>query len=109
MEDVKDPEFRRMLAERMRGLADPTRIHLLHLLMDGDKCVHELAELVERSQATVSKHLSILSRSGFIQPEKRGVQTFYRIKNEGLKTICQMMCASLRDHLHEMASVGSRK
>ncbi len=109
MENIQDPEFRRMLAERMRGLADPTRIHLLHLLMEGEKCVHELATLVERSQATVSKHLAILTRCGFIRPAKKGVQTFFTIKNDELKTICHLMCNALRDQLNEMASAGTKK
>lgn len=106
---IANPEFRRMLAERIRALADPTRIHLLHCLMQQEFCVRELAETVEKSQATVSKHLAILFRHGFVGQRKEGVQTFYHVEGEGLQFFCQYMCSSLKEHLDKMASYGGNK
>ncbi len=107
MEHIANPEFRQMLAERIRALADPTRIHLLHFLMQKEYCVHELAQLVEKSQATVSKHLAILTRHGFITKQKHGVQTFYRVENESLKFFCQYMCDSMKEHIQHIVSFSS--
>ncbi len=103
---ISNPEFRQLLAERIRALADPTRIHLLHYLMQGEHCVHELAERVKKSQATVSKHLAILYRHGFISKRKNGVQTFYRCDNEGLQFFCKYMCNSMKEHLQQIADIG---
>lgn len=104
--DIADPDFRRMLAERIRALADPTRIHLLHCLMQQEQCVRDLALSVEKSQATVSKHLAILYRHGFVMQRKDGVQTFYRVEGEGLQFFCEFMCSSLKEHLNKLAGYG---
>jgi len=36
------------------------RLRLLNLLRDGEKCVQELVEATQTSQANVSKHLKIM-------------------------------------------------
>lgn len=105
-QDISNPEFRRMLAERIKALGDPTRIMLLHLLMRGEQCVHELAESVEKSQATVSKHLAILHRHGYISQRKAGVQTFYKVDSEGFKHFCEFMCNSMKNHFKHIATMG---
>ncbi|MBI1388133.1 MAG: metalloregulator ArsR/SmtB family transcription factor [bacterium] len=104
--EIANPEFRRLLADRIRALADPTRIHLLHCLMQEECCVRELAAQVGKSQATVSKHLAILFRHGYVAQRKDGVQTFYRVEGEGLNFFCQYMCGSLKEHLKKMAVYG---
>lgn len=106
-DELANQEFREMLAERIRALGDPTRILLLHELMKGEKCVHELADIVGKSQATVSKHLAILHRHGFLQHRREGVQTFYRIGNSSMQTFCELMCESLKKHLSNMAKVSA--
>jgi len=106
-DELTNPEFREMLAERIRALGDTTRILLLHELMGGEKCVRELAEIVGKSQATVSKHLAILYRHGFLQHRREGVQTFYKVGNSGMQTFCELMCESLKKHLSNMARVGA--
>lgn len=108
-DDINDAEFRQLLAERIRALGDPTRIHLMHTLMTrGELCVHELAAIAGKSQATVSKHLSILHHHGFIRQRKEGVQTYYFCDEMGnLKTFCEFMCRSLKEHLGKMSRFGA--
>ncbi|GEM_PF-3600686 len=106
LHQISNPEFRQLLAERIRALADPTRIHLLHYLMQQEFCVYELAERVQKSQATVSKHLAILYRHGYISKRKDGVQTFYYANNEGLQFFCKYMCNSMQEHLQQIADIG---
>ncbi len=106
---IQNEEFRQMLAERIKALGDPTRIHLLHLLMEKERNVHHLAELVNKSQATVSKHLSILYRNNFLKQRKEGVQTFYSIRDANLKHFCQFLCDSLKAQLNHLSNVGKTK
>ena len=54
------------------ALADPTRRAILTMLLEDDMAVTDVAEPFEMSLAAISKHLTILTRAGLIQQEKRG-------------------------------------
>ncbi|MEL6464618.1 MAG: metalloregulator ArsR/SmtB family transcription factor [Pseudomonadota bacterium] len=54
------------------ALADPTRRAILIMLLEDDMAVTDVAEPFEMSLAAISKHLTLLTRAGLIQQEKRG-------------------------------------
>jgi ArsR family transcriptional regulator len=56
----------------MDGLADPTRLRLLHVLERHELGVAELCEVLQQPQSTVSRHLKILSSQGWIEVRRRG-------------------------------------
>ena len=72
-----------ILAARMfRGFADPTRVAILLALLDGERRVADLVELVGCSQPNVSSHLACLKGCGLVidRPGDRR-QVFYRLAN----------------------------
>ena len=52
------------IAERLKALADPTRLKILHAVEDRELCVTDVLAVVGGSQANVSKHLSKMRASG---------------------------------------------
>jgi ArsR family transcriptional regulator len=63
------------LAAAFKVLADPVRLQLLSLIASaatGSACSCDLAPLVDKSQPTVSHHLSVLADAGLITKEKVG-------------------------------------
>jgi DNA-binding transcriptional ArsR family regulator len=61
--DVTDPVA-------LRALAHPVRLRLLHLVGDAQPVTGtRLADLAGESTATVSYHLSVLARHGFVEPD----------------------------------------
>lgn|SRR5512139_991633 len=69
-------------AQSLSALADSSRLHILHLLAvsSGEMTVTEVVSgLASISQPTVSHHLAILARAGFIVRDKRGVNVYYRL------------------------------
>lgn len=63
------------LAAVFKALADPVRLQLLSLIAaapDTTACSCDLEALVDRSQPTVSHHLSVLADAGLINKEKVG-------------------------------------
>ena len=71
-----------ILAEGFKALADPARLRLLSMIANadcGEACACDLIEPLERSQPTVSHHLSILVNAGLITREKRGKWAWYRL------------------------------
>ncbi|WAM33713.1 ArsR/SmtB family transcription factor [Caldicellulosiruptor morganii] len=70
------------LAKLFKALSHPLRIKIVKILLDGEKCVCELNQLVEYSQPNLSQHLKILKDAGVVETQKRGLNIHYRIKNE---------------------------
>ncbi len=66
----------------MEGLADPTRLRLLHVLERHELGVAELCEVLQQPQSTVSRHLKILSSQGWIEVRRHGQNRLYRMSGE---------------------------
>lgn len=68
------------LASAFKVLADPVRLRLLSLISsrDGETCACELVDVLDRSQPTISHHLSVLHDAGLLSRAKRGRWVWYR-------------------------------
>ncbi|MFH1239936.1 MAG: metalloregulator ArsR/SmtB family transcription factor [Candidatus Diapherotrites archaeon] len=64
-----------------KALADETRLNILELLLDGERCVCEIFPKVKRTQSTVSLQLSKLEKAGLIESRREGKKIFYKIKD----------------------------
>src|SRR5271163_2044220 len=60
------------VARRLKALADPTRLALLHSLATAPSSVGELAMLFRLAQPTVSMHVKVLRESGLVRSERQG-------------------------------------
>ena len=83
------PEIRnkvKQLSNLFRALANEKRIEAITLLGNNKKCSCELEYSLGLSQPTVSHHLSILEREGFVSSEKDGRYTFFT-KSQDFKVI----------------------
>jgi ArsR family transcriptional regulator len=70
------------LAGAFKVLSDPVRLRLLSMIAsfpDGEVCACDLQAPLERSQATVSHHLSILVNAGLISREQRGKWAWFKV------------------------------
>ena len=68
-------------ADVIKAIADPTRLKILHLLKHGELCVCEIIMALEKPQPTVSHHLNILKKAGFLKWRKEGVWVHYSLSN----------------------------
>lgn len=84
-----------LVAERLRALAEPARLQILNELRSGERTVTELVEATGLGQANVSKHLQLLLAAGFVSRRKDGLYTRYRIADEDVFQICEIMCGRL--------------
>jgi ArsR family transcriptional regulator len=78
------------LATLLRALADPVRLRLLSLVSaspGGEACACDLTAPLDRSQPTVSHHLSQLVRAGILEREQRGRWAWFRIRTEQLDAV----------------------
>jgi len=67
-------------AKIIKALAHPSRLMMVDALVEGEKCVCELTELVGSDMSTVSKHLSLMKEAGIVDDRKVGQQVFYSLR-----------------------------
>lgn len=67
------------------ALADPTRRQILVMLLEDDMAVTDVAEPFDMSLAAISKHLTILTKSGLISQDKRGRVKWCKLEPDALR------------------------
>lgn len=77
-------ERARVLAERTKALADPTRLTIAAALADTDElCVCDLAWVTERPENLVSHHLRSLRSAGLVTSRRQGKMVMYAVTDAG--------------------------
>ena len=72
-------------AECLKTLAHPHRLQIVQILQSGERIsVNDLAEQCELTQPTMSEHLRLMQRCGFLASEKEGRTVYYRIAENHL-------------------------
>ena len=88
---MQNKETMEHIAELFKGFADPTRVHILSLLLQHQElCVSEIAEAVELSQSAISHQLRILKQMHLIKFRREGKNMLYSLADDHVKTILQM-------------------
>ncbi len=77
---VLDEDEAADLANVLKAVADPVRLRLLNLIANNvEVCACDLPAAVDRSQPTVSHHLTVLVNAGLITRDKRGKWAWFRV------------------------------
>jgi len=70
-------------ARVFKAFCDESRLRILELLQNGEKCVCILIEKLPIGQSTISHHLKILVDSGVVEYRKDGKWTYYSLSKQG--------------------------
>lgn len=65
----------------LKQLANAKRLLILCSLLAGEKCVGDLAEIVDLSSSALSQHLAKMREAGLVSSEKRGQMVYYSIRS----------------------------
>ena len=91
MQTVPEQETLAHIAELFKGFADPTRVHILCLLLTREElCVSEIAEQTAVSQSAISHQLRLLKQMHLIKARREGKNVHYSLADEHVRTILQM-------------------
>jgi len=75
------------LAELFKALGDPTRVKLIHALLDKELCVHDLCVVLGMAQSAVSHQLRYLRNLRMVKRRKEGKTVYYSIDDNHVKEI----------------------
>src|SRR5437763_4347165 len=79
-----------LYARFFQVLSDPTRVRLLHLLLDAPdagRTVSEMVESIGAPQSRISTHLGCLRWCGLVQTTRAGKQVYYRIADPRVRDL----------------------
>ena len=71
-------------AELLRALADPTRLSMVWCLRQarGPVCICDFTARFQLGQPTISHHMGKLRSAGLVESRKRGIWTYYRLRQD---------------------------
>ena len=91
------------VANYFRVLGEPMRLKLLNVLRDGERCVQDLVDETQTSQANVSKHLKVMLQAGILAKRSQGTQAFYRVTDDLIFELCNLVCDRLATRIEQQA------
>ena len=75
----------------LTAVGEPSRLRLLRLLLEGERCVSQCTEHTGMAQSLVSKHLSRLIAAGVVQRRKAGRRNYHSVIDpEGLQDLLRV-------------------
>lgn len=84
-------------ATLLSRLANPDRLLILCLLVNGEKNVSQIGEESGIVQPTLSQQLTVLRKDGLVQTRRSGKYVYYRLENPDvlaiMQTLYQVFCA----------------
>ena len=90
-----EPEIMREKAGRasqlLSAMSNEKRLMILCQLVDGELTVGELAERLGVRQSTVSQHLALLKRDGFVESRRDAQSQFYSLSGTEARAVIQAL------------------
>jgi DNA-binding transcriptional ArsR family regulator len=99
-----EPSERELLGKYFRAFGDPTRLHILELLREGELPVGEIVRRVGTSQPRTSAHLACLRWCGFVETRREYRTVYYRLADERVAAILDLARSLLADNAEHVAA-----
>jgi ArsR family transcriptional regulator len=80
-------------ATLFHALSDATRLAILEMLRDGERCVCELQDGLDAAQSRLSFHLRVLKDAGLVVDRREGRWSYYRIVPDALVEVHDLAVA----------------
>lgn len=74
-------------AALFHALSDETRLEILDMLRDGERCVCDLQDALDAAQSRLSFHLKVLREAGLVSDRKEGRWSYYRLNVDALAEV----------------------
>ncbi len=94
-----------LVAARFKVLSEPLRLQILQYLENGESSVTNVTKGVNSTQPNVSKHLKILQDEGFVAKRQEGNTVFYKIADDSIFELCDVVCGSLKERYSEKSAI----
>ena len=76
----------------MKALSHPTRLLLVCQLVDGEKSVSNLVDLLDMRQSSVSQQLARLRKEGLVKTRRESQVVYYSVADARIINVITVMC-----------------
>ncbi len=83
------------LSTMFKALSDPTRLNIIYILSKSDLCVHDISNILDMSQSSISHHLRVLRDARLVKFRKDGKMVIYSVDDDH---VLELFCQGL-DHI----------
>src|SRR3954471_14064923 len=90
------------------ALSDATRLEILDMLKEGERCVCELQDELDAAQSRLSFHLRVLKEAGLVADRKEGRWMYYVIAPDALAEVHDLAVAMQPSKLRILAKSKGR-
>ena len=84
-------ELATLRADILKALAQPTRLKIIELLRDGERCVCEIFPAIDEEQSNTSRHLNMMLAVGVLSRRKERLKIFYSIRHPEILEIVDIV------------------
>ena len=101
MEESMEERLLQLKAEVLKVLAQPTRLKILELLRNGERCICEIVPAINGEQSNISKHISLMQKSNLVTTRKDGVKVMVKVKDPKIFEILDRVSLLLKKQIQE--------
>ena len=88
-------------ADILKAMAQPTRLRILELLRDGEKCICEIIPAINGEQSNISRHISLMQKCRLVSTRKDGVKVMVKIRDPRIFEILDRISLVLKTQIQE--------
>jgi DNA-binding transcriptional ArsR family regulator len=90
-------------------LGEPTRLKILHVICQEEKCVNDIIRATGLLQANVSRHLGLMYQAGLLSRRREGTQIFYQVAEPLFVELCRSISVQVASRLspEELGKLGA--
>ena len=101
MERFMEEKVLELKAEILKALAQPTRLKILELLRNGEKCICEIVPALNGEQSNISRHISLMQKSHLVTTRKEGVRVMVGVKDQKIFDVLDRISQILQSRIKE--------
>ena len=75
------------LAELFKVFGDGTRLRILSVLLDGERSVGDVSDLLDMTPSAISHQLNLLRRSKLVKTRREGRSVYYSLDDDHVSAI----------------------
>ena len=90
-------------SEVLKALAQPTRLKILELLRNGERCICEIIPAINGEQSNISRHISVMQKSHLIATRKDGVKVMVKVRDPRIFEILDTVGLFLKTQMQEQS------
>jgi len=90
-------------SEVLKALAQPTRLKILEMLRNGERCICEIVPAINGEQSNISRHISVMQKSHLITTRKDGVKVMVKVRDPRIFEILDTVGLFLKTQMQEQS------